>query len=93
LVNSLTNIPTTTFGSLELESTGADWTTLTSARPDPSPLVLASGDWLRAFGKEVFDAEEVVAVLQLAVQGVEAPAADAAANRDDDAGRSSRLGG
>ena len=48
-------------------------------------LVLAGGDGLVGGDDVVLDAEEVVAVLQPALVGVERPAADAAALGDDDA--------
>jgi hypothetical protein len=41
--------------------------------------MLAGGDRLLALGKVILDAEEVIAVLELAVLGVEAPAADSGA--------------
>ena len=48
-------------------------------------LVLAGSDRGGALGEESLDAEEVVTVLQPPVLRVQAPAADAAALRDDDA--------
>ncbi len=48
-------------------------------------LVLAGRDRLVGFGEVVLDAEEVVAVLELAVLDVERPATDRAALRDDHA--------
>jgi len=48
-------------------------------------LVLAGGDRLGAFGEGQFDAQEVVAMLELAVLGVQAPAIRAATLGDDDA--------
>ncbi len=48
-------------------------------------LVIPGRDRLRRLDERHVDAEEVVAVLQLAALGVEAPAVDAAALGDDDA--------
>jgi len=47
--------------------------------------MLPSGNGLRPFGIVPVNTEEVVAVFQLAVQGIETPAADAASERDNDA--------
>ena len=45
--------------------------------------MLAGGDCLLALSKVVLDAEEIVAVFELAVFGVQAPAADAGTQGDN----------